>query len=216
MPLKTEDLFDLEGFAFADLFPPGFPPWVALDLMSARLYELAEAYADGKRDRRWRTLDVHNQGLAPEWRAPCHRPDLVLVAYDAIIEPHVYIAGPALIDEGAAVRHGATIRGPAIVGKLAVLGTNSELVRSILLPGAKAAHLNYVGDSIVGANANLGAGAVIANLRHDHRSVRVQGQETGRTKFGALVGDGAFITCNAKLNPGTLVPKAVMYPVINK
>lgn len=216
MPLKTEDLFDLEGFAHAELFPEGFPPWVALDLMAARLHALAEAYARGERDRRWRTLDVHNAGLAPEWRVPCHRPDLVLVAFDAVIEPGVYVVGPALIDEGAAVRHGATIRGPAIVGKLAMLGTNSELVRSLLLPGAKAAHLNYVGDSIIGSNANLGAGAVIANLRHDRRSVRVQGQETGRAKFGALVGDDAFVTCNAKLNPGTLVPKGVMYPAISK
>ncbi len=216
MPVKTEDLFDLEGFEHDDLFPEGFPPWVALDLMRARLHALAEAYAAGTRDARWRTLDVHNNGLSPEWRVPCQRQDLVLVAFDAIIEPHVYIVGPALIDAGAVLRHGATIRGPALIGKLAVVGTNTEVTRSILLPGAKAAHLNYVGDSIIGSNANLGAGAVIANLRFDRKNVRVQGQETGRNKFGALVGDGAFIQCNAKLNPGTLVAKNILYPVINK
>lgn len=213
--VKTAELFDLEGFAHAGLFPAGFPPWAALDLMAARLYALAEAHG-GENDRRWRTLERHNASLAPEWRTACHRPDLVLVAYDATIEPGVYIAGPVLIDEGAAVRHGATIRGPVLLGKRAVVGANSEVTRSILLPEAKAAHLNYVGDSIIGRGANLGAGAVLANLRFDRRAIRVRGSETGRAKFGALIGDGAFLRCNAVTEPGQVIPKGVLYPILTK
>ncbi len=178
--------------------------------MAARLYALADACERGETDRRWRTLDRHNASLAPEWRVAGRRPDLVLVAYDAAIEPGVYIVGPALIDEGAAIRHGATIRGPALIGQTAIVGTNSEVPRSILLPGAKAAHLNYVGDSIVGNGANLGAGAILANLRFDRRPIRVGVHDTGRTKFGALVGDGAFLRCNAVTEPGAVIPKGAL------
>lgn len=216
MSLRTKELFDLQGFAHVDLFPEADPPWAALGLMEAYLLALIETHAKEQTGSCWRTLSAHNLMHEPAWHVTCQRSDLVLVAFNAKIEPHVHIDGPVLVDEGARIAHGATIRGPAIIGKGALVGTNSEVVRSILLPGAKAAHLNYVGDSILGSEANLGAGAVIANVRFDRCTVRVQGRDTGRNKLGALVGDRAFIRCNATLNPGKVVPKGVLYPAPSK
>ena len=139
------------------------------------------------------------------------------VAKSAKIAPSACISGAVIIDEGAEMRHGAYIRGDAIIGKGAVVGNSSEVKGSVFFDEAKAPHFNYVGDSVLGFSAHLGAGAVISNLKSDKSEVSVSflGEKiyTGRHKFGAAVGDGVEIGCGAVLFPGSVIGRgAVIYP----
>jgi NDP-sugar pyrophosphorylase family protein len=128
-----------------------------------------------------------------------------------IVEPGVYIRGPAWIGKNCEVRHGAYIRENVIAGDGCVLGNSCEFKNCVLLGGAHVSHFSYVGDSIVGRDVNLGAGVILSNYRLDGQAikVRVAGTlvETGLRKFGAMVGDKASIGCNAVVNPGSLVAK---------
>ena len=128
------------------------------------------------------------------------------------------IIGPCIIDEGAEIRHGAYIRGNVIVGKGCVVGNSSEIKDSILFDGAAVPHFNYVGNSILGKEAHLGAGVIISNLKGDKSNVKIHfGDEiidTGLRKFGAIVGARAEVGCGSVLNPGTLIfPNAQIYPL---
>lgn len=137
----------------------------------------------------------------------------VLLAEGAEVGPHAYVQGPAWIGERAQVGHGAYLRGHVVVGPDAKVGHASEVKRSILLNGAKAPHFNYVGDSVLGAEVNLGAGVKLANFKADGSSISVAGRSTGLRKLGAILGDGVSIGCNAVLNPGTVVGRdTVIYP----
>lgn len=137
----------------------------------------------------------------------------VVVAEGAEIGPHAYVQGPAWIGAGAHVGHGAYVRGNVVVGPGAKIGHASEVKRSILLPGAKAPHFNYVGDSVLGVDVNLGAGVKLANFKADGSTISVAGRSTGLRKLGAILGDGVSIGCNAVLNPGTVVGRdSVIYP----
>ena len=135
------------------------------------------------------------------------------------------------IEDGVKISKGATIEGPCYLGKNVTIGPGayiragtflapnvhighcSEVVRSVFFEGAKAPHFNYVGDSIIGKEVNLGASAILANLRLDEKNVDLYFQNqkisTGKRKFGSLIGDGASIGCGAILNPGTIVSKMV-------
>jgi NDP-sugar pyrophosphorylase family protein len=128
-----------------------------------------------------------------------------------IVEPGVYIRGPAWIGKNCEVRHGAYIRENVIAGDGCVLGNSCEFKNCVLLGGAHVSHFSYVGDSIVGRDVNLGAGVILSNYRLDGQAikVRVAGTlvETGLRKFGAMVGDKASIGCNAVINPGSLIAK---------
>ena len=128
-----------------------------------------------------------------------------------IVEPGVYIQGPAWIGKNCEVRHGAYIRENVIAGDGCVLGNSCEFKNCVLLGGAHVSHFSYVGDSIVGRDVNLGAGVILSNYRLDGQAikVRVAGTlvETGLRKFGAMVGDKASIGCNAVINPGSLIAK---------
>lgn len=128
-----------------------------------------------------------------------------------IVEPGVYIRGPAWIGKNCEIRHGAYIRENVIAGDGCVLGNSCEFKNCVLLSGAHVSHFSYVGDSVVGRDVNLGAGVILSNYRLDGQSIRVRvaGQlvETGLRKFGAMVGDRASIGCNAVVNPGSLVAK---------
>src|SRR6185503_18165900 len=109
------------------------------------------------------------------------------------------------------------VRGGVWVGAGAVVGTNVEIKRAILLPGAKAPHLNYVGDSILGAKVNLGAGTILSNFRHDGLEILVPRGDarvgTGRRKLGAVLGDGVMTGCNCVLHPGCIVGAGTqLYP----
>ncbi len=123
----------------------------------------------------------------------------------ARVGPHAYLTGPVYLADGAEVGHGARLRGPVVLGPGASVGHASEVKRSLLLGGAKAPHFNYVGDSVVGHDVNLGAGVKVANFKAFGGEVSAGGVRTGLRKFGAAIGDGASIGCNAVLAPGTLV-----------
>ena len=133
----------------------------------------------------------------------------VFVESTAVVEPGAMLCGPCYIGEHAEVRHCAYVRPYSYIGQGCVVGHSTEVVRSILLSGAKAAHFNYVGDSILGEHVMLGAGAKLANLRLDGNGVSVQWRgakrPTGRRKVGAFLGDGVRVACNAVINPGTII-----------
>ncbi len=161
-------------------------------------------------------LDELLEGLTGRIAGEVH-PSAVLegavrVEQGARVGPHAYLVGPVWLLPGAYVGHGAHARGGVILAEGAGLGHASEAKRSVLLPGAKAPHFNYLGDSLLGQRVNLGAGVKCANLKAHGDGVRVDGVETGLRKLGAIVGDDVSIGCNAVLAPGTLVgPGSVIY-----
>lgn len=161
-------------------------------------------------------LDIFLEGLSEQLEGSVH-PTAVLsgpvyLAETASVGPHALIEGPVWIGPGAAVKHGAYLRGPIVLAPGAVVGPKSEVKRSLFLPGAKAAHLNYVGDSVLGAKANLGAGVKLANFKTFGDEIRVGETPTGLRKFGAALGDEVSIGCNAVTAPGTVIgPRTLVY-----
>lgn len=141
----------------------------------------------------------------------------VWISKHASISPSAYIGGPTIICENAEIRHCAFIRGSAIIGKNCVIGNSTEVKNSILFNNVQVPHFNYVGDSILGYRAHLGAGAIISNVKSDKSNVSVKYQDkkihTELRKFGAIVGDFVEIGCNAVLNPGTIIGRqSSVYP----
>ena len=142
----------------------------------------------------------------------------VWIAKDANVYPTAFIKGPCIIDRGAEVRHCAFIRGNAIVGKSCVVGNSVELKNVVLFDNVQVPHFNYVGDSILGYRAHMGAGSITSNVKSDRTPVSVhdggKSIETGRKKFGAILGDDVEIGCNSVLNPGTVVGRgSTVYPL---
>lgn len=147
-------------------------------------------------------------------------PETISIGEGTLIEPNVLIQGPCIIGKNCQIRQGAYLRGNILLGDNCIIGHTTEVKNSIFLNSASAAHFNYVGDSILGNAVNLGAGAKCANLRLDHHPItlRVEGKKinTGLKKFGAILGDGCQIGCNAVLNPGTVLGKqAGCYPLLS-
>ena len=138
----------------------------------------------------------------------------VLVSRDAHIWSGVTIVGPTVIGGDSEIRPGAFIRGGVIVGKGVLIGNSTEIKNSIIFDEAKLPHYNYIGDSIIGYKAHMGAGAIASNLRLDKQSVRINGVNTDLRKIGVFLGDFAEIGCNSVLCPGTVIGKgAVVYPM---
>lgn len=126
----------------------------------------------------------------------------------------VEIHGPCIIDAFAEIRHNAFIRGCVIIGKNCVLGNSCEIKNAILYDFVQVPHFNYVGDSILGTYAHLGAGSVISNLKSDKKNVIINGFDTGLRKVGAFVGDYVEVGCGCVLNPGTIIhPHTNIYPL---
>ena len=141
----------------------------------------------------------------------------VWIAKDATVFASAYIAGPCIIDHGAELRHCAFVRGSAIVGKHAVVGNSCELKNVVLFDNVQTPHFNYVGDSILGYKAHMGAGSITSNVKSDKTLVVIKNGdeliETGRKKVGAILGDYVEIGCNSVLNPGTVLGRrASVYP----
>lgn len=140
-------------------------------------------------------------------------------AFDGIEIPKTAtIIGPCVIDKGAEIRPGAYIRGNAIIGKGVVIGNSCEIKSAIIYDGAQIPHFNYVGNSILGYKAHLGAGAIISNLKSDKTKVTIDydGKKisTGLKKLGAMLGDYDEIGCGSVLNPGTIIlPNSNVYPL---
>lgn len=192
--LRTAELFDLSALPawLRELIDPD-APWVALARMDRLLADLE--------DRREGRIHPSAQVDGPVFLAP-----------DAHIGPGAWVVGPAWIGPGAEVGHAAVVRGGSVLAAGSKVGHASEVKRSLLLPGAKVPHFNYVGDSILGSGVNLGAGVKLANFKNDGGEVRVDGEGIGLRKFGAAVGDGVAIGCNAVLMPGTILgARSVVY-----
>ena len=145
--------------------------------------------------------------------------DDVYIAYDAKIWPGVSISGPAIIGHKAEIRPGAFIRGNVIIGDGAIIGNSTEVKNTIIFDEAKLPHYNYVGDSIIGFRAHMGAGAIASNLRLDKKeiSIRYEGEtlNTKLKKIGVFLGDYAEIGCGCVLCPGTIIGReALVYPLL--
>ena len=146
------------------------------------------------------------------------RGENVWVAKSAAVAPTACLNGPCIVDEEAEVRHCAFVRGSAIIGKGAVVGNSTELKNVILFNKVQVPHYKYVGDSILGYRAHMGAGSITSNVKSDKTLVVVKGAEgeieTGLKKFGAMLGDCVEVGCNSVLNPGTVIGKNTnIYPL---
>lgn len=212
---------ELGAFPHRELFKGAERVWEAVALLGGFLRALADAADAPSPDvpalRVEEGLAVSEGLLVPKERLKV--PSLgLLIEAGARVEPGVVIKGPALLCGGAELRHGAYLRENCLIGPGAVVGHATEVKNSALLNGAEAGHFAYVGDSLLGARANLGAGVKLANLRFRTeeekragaaRSVRVRAEgeelDTGLGKFGAVVGDDAELGCNAVTSPGALL-----------
>jgi glucose-1-phosphate thymidylyltransferase len=193
---KISNLYDLNETIAAELLQTAEYPWELLPKISAFILELGAKLPK----------DTYTEIKEHVW-----------VAYSATIAPTACINGPAIIDEDAEVRHCAFIRGNAIVGKGAVVGNSTELKNVILFNKVQVPHYNYVGDSILGFKAHMGAGSITSNVKSDKTLVVVKNQEerveTGLKKFGAMLGDHVEVGCNSVLNPGTVIGReSSVYP----
>ena len=180
-----EALYTLEETIAKEVFTGLTYPWEALPKIKDFIISLGETLPEEKYERREGNI----------W-----------IARSAKVFPSAYIGGPAIIDEEAEIRHCAFIRGSAIVGKGAVVGNSTELKNVILFNKVQVPHYNYVGDSILGFKAHMGAGSITSNVKSDKTLVVVKAGEetleTGLKKFGAMLGDQVEVGCNSVLNPG--------------
>lgn len=195
--LKINDLYDLERTIAAHIFDGKTYPWETLAEISAFIMELGASLDPAEYEKRGEDI----------W-----------VAKDANVFPSAYIKGPCIIDKGAEVRHCAFIRSSAIVGKNAVVGNSTELKNVILFDNVQVPHYNYVGDSILGYKAHMGAGSITSNVKSDKTLVVIKdGAEqisTERKKVGALLGDLVEVGCGSILNPGTVIGRNTnIYPL---
>ncbi len=144
--------------------------------------------------------------------------DNIWIHKNARVFESAYIMGPCIIDDGAEIRHCAFIRGGVIIGKNSVLGNSCEAKNAILFDNVQVPHFNYVGDSILGSHAHMGAGSITSNVKSDKKLVVIKSGdevlETGIKKVGAFLGDNVEIGCNCVLNPGTFIgPNSRIYPL---
>lgn len=136
-----------------------------------------------------------------------------LIGKGTVVEDGAIIKGPAIIGRDCEIRANAYIRGNVIVGDGCVLGNASEFKNCALFNGCQIPHFSYVGDSILGYRAHLGAGVILSNVKSVPGNVEVDGQDTGLRKFGAIIGDNAEIGCNCVLNPGSIIGRnSILYP----
>mgnify|MGYP003789183423 FL=1 len=191
----TKDLLDLTKTIASPLLEGTAYPWEALEGISDFILALGPTLPE------------------EEFYSPSEN---VWIAKDAKIFPSAYIGAPCIIDHGAEVRHCAFIRGSAIVGKNCVVGNSVELKNAVLFDNVQTPHYNYVGDSILGYKAHMGAGSITSNVKSDKTLVTVKGDvdiPTGRKKFGAILGDFVEVGCNSVLNPGTVIGRHTnIYP----
>lgn len=142
--------------------------------------------------------------------------DRIMIGKGTRVAPGATLEGPLFIGNDVEIRTGAYLRGGVWIGNGCTVGANTEVKHSIFLDQAKAPHLNYVGDSILGEDVNLGAGTVLSNFRHDGKEISIGGSDgltTGRRKLGAILGDGVQTGCNSVLHPGVVVGRgSEIYP----
>jgi len=191
------NLFDLNETIAADLFKGVQYPWEVLPKISEFIVQLGQTLPADRFEKRGENI----------W-----------VAKSAHIFDSAYIAGPCIIDEDAELRQCAFIRGNAIVGKGCVVGNSCELKNVVLFNKCEVPHYNYVGDSVLGFHAHMGAGSITSNIKSDRTNVVIhEGSEnmpTGLRKMGAMLGDWTEIGCNSVLNPGSIIGRHTnVYPL---
>jgi len=198
---RPEDFLDLAQFPFPELFHRCERAWDALK----RLGEFARQHM---RPGHAGAIIVGTPFIAED----------VQIGAGTVIEHGAVIKGPAIIGENCEIRSSAYVRGNVIVGDNCVLGNASEFKNAILFNGAGVPHFSYVGDSILGHKAHLGAGVILSNLKSLKSNVtirQVAELDTGLRKFGAVIGDFADVGCNCVLNPGSLIGRhTILYPNI--
>lgn len=189
------DLYELDHTIAADYLQQFTYPWEALGGIKDMIVTLGD------------TLGTEYTQLAPQ----------VWVHQSAKIAPTAYLGAPCIIGPATEVRHGAFIRGSALVGKNCVVGNSVELKNVILFDNVQVPHYNYVGDSILGYKAHMGAGSITSNVKSDKTLVVIHAQppiETGIKKVGAMLGDHVEVGCNSVLNPGTVIGRhSSIYPL---
>jgi len=196
------DFLDLAQTEHAALFEGVTQAWEVLPRLKAYLEK------EIKPENRGRMIGRAEIG---EW---------VFIGENTRIEPGAYIKGPAWIGPDCEIRHGAYIRENVIVGAGSVIGNSSEIKNSVLFQKCQVPHFNYVGDSILGARVHLAAGVIVSNLKLDGTTIQVRAGDkwigTGLRKFGALIGDGAEVGCQAVLNPGSVLGRrSLIYPGVS-
>ena len=195
--IEGKDLFDFSNSLAGERLQCAKTPWEALAQISAWICEIGAALDPAEYEERSPQVWVHRS---------------------AHIAPTAYLGAPCIVGPETEVRHCAFVRGSALIGAGCVVGNSTEIKNAILFDHVQVPHYNYIGDSILGYGAHLGAGAVTPKVRSAKRPVAVQGfagaGETGRKKVGALVGDGVEIGCNSVLNPGTVIGRRTsVYPL---
>ncbi len=195
--LTIEELYTLDETIARDIFEGVTYPWEVLPKIGSFILELGAKLSEDEYEK---------QG------------ENVWIAKNATVAPTAYINGPAIIGKDAQIRHCAFIRGNAIVGEGAVVGNSTELKNVILFNKVQVPHYNYVGDSILGYKAHMGAGSITSNVKSDKTLATVKTPngaiETGLKKFGAMLGDKVEVGCGSVLNPGTVVGKHTnIYPL---
>lgn len=196
------DLFDLSKTDHAALFEGCETAWDALRRLGDYVMSVARS-------------ELRNSCEGVAWIG-----DNVFIGEGTVVEDGAMIHGPAVIGRNCRIRHNAYIRGNTLVGDDCVVGNACELKNAVLFNACQVPHFNYVGDSILGHRAHLGAGVKISNLKIVEGTVFVEHEgrrvDSGLRKFGALIGDHAQVGCNAVLNPGTILGRhAMVYPIVN-
>ena len=194
--ITTTALFDLEYTIAKEYLKQYTYPWEALKGIKALILQLGPE------------LGEDYEEVSPT----------VWVHRTATVAPTAFLGAPCIIGAGTEVRHCAFIRGSALVGENCVVGNSVELKNVILFDKVQVPHYNYVGDSILGYKAHMGAGSLTSNVKSDRTLVTVKNGdekiETGLKKFGAMVGDFVEVGCNSVLNPGTVVGRnSNVYPL---
>ena len=194
---KIKNLYNLEETIAKTLLEELTYPWEALPKISEFILELGNKL----------NPEIYEQKGENIW-----------IAKSAKVMLSAYIQGPAIIGECAEIRHCAFIRGNAIIGNNAVVGNSTELKNVILFNNVQVPHYNYVGDSILGYKAHMGAGSITSNVKSDKKLVIVKNDtekiETGLKKFGAMIGDYVEVGCSSVLNPGTVIGRnSNIYPL---
>ncbi len=195
--ITIKNLYDLNETIAKELFEGKTYPWELLPLIKDYIPRLGE------------TLDPEEYEK---------RGENIWIARSAKVASTASITGPCIIGKNAEIRQCAFIRGNAIVGEGAVVGNSTELKNVILFNKVQVPHYNYVGDSILGYKAHMGAGSITSNVKSDKKLVVVHGGsyeiETGLKKFGAMLGDRVEVGCNSVLNPGTVIGRdSNIYPL---
>lgn len=195
--LKIESLFNLEQTIARNLFEGVVYPWEVLPKIGDFIKEVGTELDKEIYEEKWENI----------W-----------IAKTAQIAPTAFLNGPLIVGEYAEIRHCAFVRGNAIVGDHSVVGNSTELKNVILFNSVQVPHYNYVGDSILGYKAHMGAGSITSNVKSDKllTTLQYKGEkiETGLKKFGAMIGDNVEVGCNSVLNPATVIGRdANIYPL---